>query len=318
MIDTIKFSPTNLEVIREDSLGWQFSTRTKPGGLSPAGIRYGESKCQILNDLMTGARIVATNSRIVCVEASLPRVLFGHNGKLIQSQFDIEAALAKLDSRIEEITCRPLCGRIFSRIDLVWQFEGDAQSFLIAHKNCLLPGIRKVPSIYPSESLFWRGSQLKCRMYDKSKQQTGKPGSVVRVEFQLQGQKLKKEFNGNLLPVSSLNFDQSYAVYRRLVLGFCPNISIKPCKVAEFLKIGLLAGWQYEGADCFELWTRGMSRQRRNQLSREIASARPEIFKIDWQSILPNDAPPAAVEIADTRYEANLQSASKDLIVLAE
>src|SRR5437588_12639934 len=48
----------------------------------------------LLTHKKTGLRAFFTGNRLNFVEVSLPRILFGHNGRLISRQSEIDAALA--------------------------------------------------------------------------------------------------------------------------------------------------------------------------------------------------------------------------------
>ena len=113
-------------------------------------------------------------------EVSLPRVLFGHNGKLLSSQSDIGRALHKVYALLDLFTGPALSQREFTRVDLVWQFKGNPSDFALAHCDCLHPMIRRPAIDYRNNGLRWEGSHLNILMYDKLLQQKKMAGDVVR------------------------------------------------------------------------------------------------------------------------------------------
>lgn len=81
-----------------------------------------------------------------------------------------------------------------SRLDVVGQFIINPRDVITAHRECSHPAIRKGKVYYEGESLAFRGKERLCRMYDKIKEATGKPGTVTRVEWQLRGDSLRRDF----------------------------------------------------------------------------------------------------------------------------
>ena len=186
--------------------------------------------------------------------------------------------------------------RHFTRVDFAWQFEVDVALFIQAHRNSRNSRIRSDPYLYEKRSLIFRGAEVKIRLYDKSAEMFKRDGNILRVEVELHGGRLREELGGGN-PVTSLNFDQCYQAFRRVMLGF--QLSPIPRKggIAEFLAAGMREGWTAGGVPCFELYTQGMSSKNTSRLRRQIEALRPAFYQINWAELLPADGPPPPVEI---------------------
>lgn len=143
---------------------------------------------------------------------SLPRLKYPHNGYLLGSQAEIDEALQRADELVGQVAAAPESRR-FSRVDLVWKFRVPIQSFLQAHRTAQHPHIRAEPVLRKWTSLSWAGSKMKVRMYDKRKELTKLAGDILRVEFQLQHEKLSRELHASRDPLKKLDWTGCYAAY---------------------------------------------------------------------------------------------------------
>lgn len=142
----------------------------------------------MVQHVISGLRIGGSDLRAEWLEVSLPRLRHGDNGRMIKDQSELNRALAMLDERILDV-CEPGFDRVWpcSRLDVVGQFIINLRDVITAHRECSHPAIRKGKVYYEGESLAFRGKERLCRIYDKIKEVTGKPGTVTRVEWQLRG-----------------------------------------------------------------------------------------------------------------------------------
>ena len=78
-------------------------------------------------------------------ECSLPRLLFGHNGRVLEDQSQIDKALEELHSTLSVIASVPdvKTWRVW-RADMAWNFDLPARAMIIAHACFRLPGIHGV------------------------------------------------------------------------------------------------------------------------------------------------------------------------------
>lgn len=294
MIDTVRmfFPHERLPIIPHD---WDFishhSDKVRPDGTVSRreGFKYEHRS--------TGLRATGDENEIKWIEVSLPRLLFGHNGRLITSQKEIDLAMRMVSRLLKEIGVQQTALRYFTRVDLVWQFQGDPAAFIAAHRNCKHRSIRKEAGSFDNNSLFWQGSQMRVSMYDKVLEQTAKRGDVVRVEVQLRGKRLKSELSDDEYSnVTGLSFHDCYQAYRRILLGFRPAGLPKVGTVAELLALADRHGWTANGVRAFDLWARGKSAKQISRVRQQMDALRPEVHQIDWNKLLPVNSPPPIVE----------------------
>ena len=294
MIDTVKlFLPIILN--GHEPPEWQ-STEHLYRKLNPETnerIQYAKVD---YTDPVSGIRARGPEGRVLWIEGSLPRLLYGNNARLITTPDEMNEGLRRLRHKVRELG-ELQTGNYFTRVDLVWQFRGRMEDFRVAHQYAKQKSIRKGTGHYDGQSLYWPGSKMRVRMYDKVLEQTGKPGDIVRVEVQLRGKPLKDELAGGADRVQELDFWDCYAAYRRILLGFClPPLPRVP-KIAKLLALGAKHGWNADGVPAFELWTLGKSPRQISRLRRELATLRPTVHHIDWAKMLPADQLPPIVEM---------------------
>jgi hypothetical protein len=260
----------------------------------------------------TRLRARGRDQMIEWVETSLSRLLFGHNGRLITSQKEIDQAMLRLSRLLKQVGTQRTALRYFTRVDLVWQFRGDPNAFIIAHRNCRHRSIRKDAGSFDHNSLFWKGSNMRVSMYDKAREQTGKPGDVVRVEVQLRGQRLKTAL-GDGEKVTGLDLDLCYQAYRQILLGFTPPALPLIGTVAELLALGERHHWTAHGVPAFDLWARGKSARQVSRVRQQMAALRPEVHEIDWEALLPaRSLPPIVdVDLGDASEDDQMEPAPK-------
>src|SRR5205807_5798030 len=164
-------------------------------------------------------------------EFSLPKLLFGHNGRLLTSQSDIDAALALVSHRLKEIAVVPdLADWNPRRVDLVWNFDLAALPLIMAHAALRVPGIQSGATLHNGgQGVSWRGgkSHKMITLYDKARQMHV-PGSALRGEVSLRAEQLLRYLPGE----SWHSFKLLYRTYRSL-LATIPSIHT-PTKAASF------------------------------------------------------------------------------------
>ena len=133
-------------------------------------------------------------------ELSLPKLLFGHNGRVIENQTQLDAALAKFAERLNEfVEVRHLDEGQPSRVDMAWNFDLSASSYITAHANLRVPGIQKLPAVFEGgQGVSWRsaGSRFMVSLYNKSKEMH-RPGEVLRAEVSLRGRQFAQRLQGD-------------------------------------------------------------------------------------------------------------------------
>jgi hypothetical protein len=141
---------------------------------------------------------------------------------------------------------------------------------------------------------------MRISLYDKTREQLGHNGNVVRVEVQLKG-KLLKELLGNGERVTKLDIATCYQAYRSILLGFVPSPVAKVGTIAELLAIGERERWSSSGVPAFNIYTHNRSPRQVIRIRRDMAAYRPSVFNIDWTQLLPADGPPMPVEVAGVK-----------------
>ena len=231
MIDTVQYRQPRY--LRESASRRNWNIETVMREIIDSDGLEDEQLCMVRGvHKHTGIRFFGNRDQIINVQASLPRLLFGHNGKLLRSQAEIAAAFRKLNRTLDKISHPPEGPRVFKRIDLVWHVPGHCAEFIAAHQKVRHPRVRKATCVYDGESVTWRGSAFSLMIYDKSKKELGQPGEFVRVEVQLR-QHMLDEFLGEL--ETELDFIKCYRYFRRLVLQLEPAASFRTSSLASLL-----------------------------------------------------------------------------------
>ena len=250
--------------------------------------------------LAAGVRVRADGSRerLTYAECSLPRLLFGHNGRLIEDQMQLNRALDALYTELQHIADvgRPDGWRPW-RLDMVWNFDLPVRPYVLAHAASRVPGILKEPMLIGCDSLSWRGamSRFKVTLYDKAKHMRV-PGSVLRVEVSLSGAKLGCRLGGS----EWRDFSAIWRTYRHTLASITPIQ--KPVQAT---------GWQEAvGAESPEVVQRIMARLApkspvtwRRHWRRIRAAQLPEPFS--WAEFLPKSRPPEALNIEPISLRLN-------------
>ncbi len=240
-----------------------------------------------------GVRIWAdvTGRGLERAECSLARVLFGHNGKVLADQAQLDAALAKLNDVLNSVAEVPSEAEWTPwRLDLVWNFNLQARPLVLAHAALRVPGIQSEGTIFPGGyGVSWRGAKsgFIVTLYDKARKMH-LPSSVLRAEISMRGQQLARRLAGR----DWRDFLALYLTYRGIMAGI-PSIQ-KPTEAA---------GWpEAVGQESSEIRRRILARLahkptgtfRRYRRRTEAAAAQlPESFS--WANILPVNGPPLAV-----------------------
>lgn len=308
MLDTIRAKiavPVNRVM---DPTQWEQTTHFRTG---LAVDRQGEMEECGFVDLYaqhrpTGLRLFGKGQYTV-LEASLPRVLFGSNGKLLKSQGEVDAALCEAFQLVDQAAVGDRSGwdlREIARADLAWQFPGDPATWFLAHRNAKHPTIRRRVQrceffgLDFSTGLTWRGRNHMVRLYDKQLEQSNEPGGqVVRSELEMRGSFLESRLSRD--PAKVFDFNRCYSVFRDFFRQF------DPCPVAEVHNLPALLALadrhqlRVHGVSLFELWSLHKSRWSRRRMRKQMESIELREFGVDWHSLLPSGAPATFAEVGE-------------------
>lgn len=205
-----------------DTIRFTISARLKPSFSVPnnlpegwsadaCGVYSNDSRFQKfrLECAPIGLRVWGDQFKITSVEVSLPRILFGHNGRLIQDEQSFIAAMVWLnyflrsildplppnDGLIPGLSARtPDCH--FTRIDLCWHLPGTS-GVLASLGNAQHERIRSLPSFIRGETVSLRGSFLQIVAYDKVREMRlmrGISSEIHRVEIRFKNKALTEVY----------------------------------------------------------------------------------------------------------------------------
>lgn len=261
---------------------------------------------------------------ITKIECELPKILYGHNGKLIRDQSDHDRALMRLDRVLyflshhledQEETSADL-PTVFKghlcRVDLVWQFDYPVQTIRQVLQDAKHPRIHSRPDLYGNGNITFKGKNLKVSIYDKLKKRknftvaTPTANNVCRIEFQIKSkQYVAERFNAESdMGLKEFTFDEAYQVYRELLLAFSNLVntsSTLSTSLASFL-----AAEAVRDPYIVQRYVnqRKLCPTRVSDLKKEIMSVK--LQKFDLNSLVPPHAPSPVVEAVDDAAEKKL------------
>ena len=151
--------------------------------------------------LADGVRFWHDGFGTIKAEAELPKLVWGHNGRLLANQADLDASVARLREILSQIVKFESWKLVM--VDLVWQFETRTADVILAHQWLRFPGVRNLPTLHcGGKEISWRGARLGLKFYRKAK-------GVLRVELRLAGAQLRKRIDDD----APLNFAELYQVF---------------------------------------------------------------------------------------------------------
>jgi len=145
-------------------------------------------------------------------EAELPKLLWGHNSRLVASQADIDASVTRLREIISQVVKFESWKLVV--VDLCWQFQTQPAEVILAYQWIRFPGVRNLPSLlYGGKEISWRGAcaRLVLKFYHKAE-------GVLRVELRLAGGELRQRISDD----APLDFGELYGVFRAEILKLSP------------------------------------------------------------------------------------------------
>lgn len=190
-----------------------------------------------------------TQNYITSIQCELPKLLYGHNGRLIRNAADLTVALRRLDSVLQFIADPGIESIVkgesstidkghISRIDLVWQYNHPVSTLRGVLHNARHPRIYGGPDLFGNGNIAFQGNRFTVTIYDKMKWEKPKTryknasgvcsitpsvgSEVSRIELKLESKGyVAKTFGVDpKVGLKSFPFDEAYRVYRDLVLEF--------------------------------------------------------------------------------------------------
>jgi len=169
------------------------------------------------------------------VIASLPKLIFHHNGELICTEDQFQKAVAIMTEIVDSVAVfegdRPPYP---CRLDFASQVAVDIPGVLSAYEHVKLKGGKKVPAVYPGESLRFRSGDTCFLIYDKISQlrQAGyvfpqDVQSVLRFELQMQSKRaIERAFGRSPVLLENITLDECYRAFRTFVVDRFPDAQI--------------------------------------------------------------------------------------------
>ena len=324
MIDTISYiSAVPYDPVCVEELHNLFADRRSSDSSSIKNSRT--TNTQTWSWPLIGLRLFSKYpNTITKIECELPKLLYGHNGRLIRSQSDLDRALMRLD-RVLYFLSHPLADREaigtdlptaykhhICRVDVVWQFDYPVQIIREVLSYAKHPRIHEQPDLYGNGNFTFNGKNMRISIYDKvakRKNVTVAPStaqSVCRIEFQIRSKKYVAErFNADTtMGLRSFTFDEAYQVYRDLLLAFSKlgsSSSTDSTTIASFL-----AAESARDPHIVQRYVNHMQLHptRVSDLRKEIMCVK--LQKFDLNSLVPPHAPPPEVEAVDDSAEKEL------------
>ena len=170
---------------------------------------------------------------ITKIECELPKLLYGHNGRLIRNQSDLDRALMRLD-RVLHFLSHPLEDQeaigadlppVFKghicRVDVVWQFDYPVQTIREVLQDAKHPRIHGKPDLFGDGNITFNGKNMRISIYDKLEERkkfrvaTTTASNVCRIEFQIKSkQYVAERFNADTVTgLKEFTFDEACQLY---------------------------------------------------------------------------------------------------------
>lgn len=262
--------------------------------------------------IKSGLRAWFKSSLLSYVEVSLPRILFGSNGRLIRNQKQLSRAEKELERVLLEIAEPALSARRIIRLDLAWHVAGDPEAFVAAHRLVRHPFVRADPVIQTRHSISWGKGKNRFRLliYDKCRQMKLGKGNVVRVEVQLRSKRLSSTFPTLLDPNGVLcripHFKRLYKAFRKILVKLSPRQLPKLRTIADLFAIAE----NHQGVSLFDCWSVGKNAQHVRRTQAKVAACQLRYSKIAWKRLLPLKIPPPAIDVLPKGTRTSSSSAT--------
>lgn len=227
------------------------------------------------------------------VECSLPRLLWGNNGRLIENQQQLDDAFRKLEIGLATI-CHSdgFSNSEVDRIDLCWNYDISAEAVILAHAALLIPWVQTGATLHKGgQGVSWLGTKslFKLMLYNKSRKERV-AGSVLRAEIALRGARLRSVIHGG----EWRDFAALWCLYRSFMVQIPPIPSVT--SVTRLIEA--------VGQEPPEIRNRILARLAHRpgrtvrRLKEQCEAAAAKLKKpFSWAEILPVANPPKAVHV---------------------
>jgi len=231
--------------------------------------------------LADGVRFWHDGFGTIKAEAELPKLVWGHNGRLLANQVELDASVERFRSILSQQV--EFSSWQLVLIDLVWQFEARTADIILAHQWRRFPGVRSLPTLFcGGKAISWRGARLGLKFYDKAK-------GILRVELRLAGEQLRKRIDDD----APLNFTELYRVFRAEVLKLSP-IQLPEARKHSTAEIIATLPTELQNAAILAYQQRRTARAA-SGFKRDVCLARVKQVGWNLRELLPAECPPPPV-----------------------
>lgn len=246
-----------------------------------------------------GIRCWIDGSYVTTVEASLPRVLFGCNGRIIRDDTQLTKAIDRLWEILDAITIPGSRRAALSRLDLVLHLPYAPERLLPVLRHSKSLYVRRETVTYNTTSVVFPGANIRITAYDKMAEMKLGTGTFTRIEVQLRKTPAIKAHIGHR-DLHSLTFGECYRAYRHIVLNFkLPSEPAQKYSEALLLAICSHHGFTALGIPVMDWALQDQPKTKRRQLETKVAKHLSGLTKIDLAACLPQEGPPPEMPDAD-------------------
>jgi hypothetical protein len=275
MIDTVRFKLGASPI--KSAFGWQIQEGTR---LSESEGRFVPYK--LATNTETGLRVGSTDGLASWMEVSLPRIVSGHNGRLLRPHEINMAYYASVDLASDVV--EDVHPEKITRYDLVHHFQGAACDFVDSLRGMKHRKVRKKQIEFFDTGLEWPGKDCHIRLYDKKAESERVAGMIQRLEFQLRGSALLDVWSS----LGGFDPDSCYNQYRSLCDGFQGSRPVPRLgSIAELLCILQKHNFRVEGVDIASRFINEKTDRHRRRLRAEIQEVKIEYFHANFTEYLP-------------------------------
>ena len=293
--------------------GWYFETVTREEK------RTGKTHVKLSgHHEILSITIKGKDGVIEWVQASLPRLLFGYNGRLITNPAQLDCSLDRLFGHLAGIATAENRLIEFIRVDLALNLPCDPKRFIVAHRNARHPWVKSDSIEYGSTGIRFPGKKRVLHLYCKQKERADKSGfkmplrtKSIRAEVQVKGTEAVRAFFGHApdAPVTSLDFFKCYRCYREAWCLFDkgPVISSpgEHCSLLKLIAECEAVGFKTShGIGAMAWWELGNKKPATvNRMKGDLQKRKQALMEFKWAEILtPGRLPEPVVDIyADGR-----------------
>lgn len=221
------------------------------------------------------------------LEVSLPKLLYGSNGKLLRAS-EVATAYDCLLDTAGSIVENPSFSKM-TRVDLAHHFQGYAWEMIPSLRGLTHRRVRRKGVEFFGSSLEWPGKDIRIRLYDKRLEVEKQHGNLMRLEFQVRGKALDGCRDGIWTPDKGFDVQGCYRAYKGLCGGFdyrpVPRLSSVVDLLVCLRENKVLVG----GMDPVELFLNSKSQRTRYRYESDMKLVKLDYFEANFSAFLPDD-----------------------------